>query len=210
MGTLLALSTLANASDTNLNPEYVRLKIYRFAVSKSEYCTNPQVVFENAAPEYEDILLGPTLGTGSLKNGTYKCVVIEMSDRIEFAPDQNSDSGGCVLGQQAVLDICRDQDQTLSIEGQNRACVVGDEKVTIYLSTASTNDGSDMQNEGPAFTPPVNGNLAFGIKLFGALKVNGHTSGKFVVDGRGMVRDIVNDGQHKCELDAVKFGFAKK
>ena len=206
---LIAFAALANAADTGLSPEYLKIKIYRFAVSTSEYCTNPQVVFENAAPEYEDVLIGPTFGAGTLRNGTYKCVMLEMSDAIKFAPDQNSDSGACLMGQELTLNVCNGSEETKNIEGEVSNCTVGEDKVTLYLSTASVinldpNSGED------AFRPTAADNLNRGINLGEALKVAGRTSGKFVVNGQGKVRDYLNWGQRECELMPPAFSISKK
>jgi hypothetical protein len=204
LGMMIAFSSLANAADTGLDPQYIKIKVYRFAVSTSIYCTNPQVVFTEANPAYEDVLLGPTLGSGILANGTYKCVMLEISDKIKFAADQNTDSGGCIMGQENEIDVCR-QESSKSIEGVVTPCILGEDKVTLYLSTASTNDHNN--NNGNAFTSPILGDLNLGLLLDGALTVSASGSGTFVVDGRSQVQDILNNGVRSCELNAPVFKF---
>jgi hypothetical protein len=53
-----------NAGNLNIDPTYLKLKVYKFAVSTSPFCTNPVTVFEEANPSYTDVLLGPSLGNG--------------------------------------------------------------------------------------------------------------------------------------------------
>jgi len=205
VGIMILASNFSFAADSGLNPNYIKIKVYKFAVSRSEYCTNPKVVLTNENPEYEDILSSPTFGTGSIKNGTYKCVMLEISDIIKFSPDQNSDSGGCLMGIENTLDICREE-TTKTLAGETVGCIVGEDRVVIYLSTATIE--SEMFEENfSAFLPPLASEKRYGVKLHGALKVTKASSGTLVVNGLGQVSDIVNDAERKCELDAPVFSF---
>lgn len=202
LGMMIVSSTLANAANSGIDPQYLKIKIYKFAVSTSEYCTNPQVILSNANPVYEDLLSSPMFGTGSISNGTYKCVMIEMSDNIKFASNENSDAGGCIAGQENTLDLCRGGESTKTIAGQTVGCQVGEDRVTLYLSVATvpSEDGYS------SWFPPIVSELRYGIQLNGALIINGSSSGTFVIDGRGKVSDITGNGG-TCELDAPVFSF---
>lgn len=202
LGSMIAFSTLANAANSGIDPQYLKIKIYKFAVSTSEYCTNPQVILSNANPEYEDLLSSPMFGTGSVSNGTYKCVMIEMSDNIKFAPNENTDAGGCIAGQEKTLDLCRGGESTKTIAGPTVGCQVGEDRVVLYLSVATI----PTVNGYSSWIPPVASELRNGLKLNGALVVNGSSSGTFIIDGRGQVSDLVANGG-TCELDAPVFSF---
>ncbi len=101
LGSCLAIPS-ARASVT---ASVFELKIYKFAVSTSEDCSNPIIVYENAAPEYSDFAKGPTFGSWHLADGTYKCVMFEMSDHIRYTPGTNE--GACLQGKAYTDDVCR-------------------------------------------------------------------------------------------------------
>ncbi len=200
----LAVSLPAWGIDTGINPLYLDIKVYKVAVSESEFCTDLKVIFEDAAPIYQDFLTSPVLGNGKVKNGTYKCIAIEMSDVIKSAPDQNSDSGNCVLGQEEVGEICHANNGGLDsgslIDGTPVNCVDGEQRVAIYLSTVSLVDN----NQGTAFKAPLVSNLFNGLPLSAPLKVQGHTKAKMIVNGAGSI----SDEWGKCEIGPPQFGFA--
>lgn len=202
---VLSATTLAHGADLGLDPQDLKVKVYKFAVSTSEYCTNPITVFSNANPVYEDMLNSPTFGTGSIPHGTYKCVMLEMSDVIKFSPAQNSDSGTCVLGQEETLDVCRanNAETTKTLNGPVVNCIDGEDKVVLYLSVSSTNGGDELS----AFQPPRSGELGYGLHLGSALKVTQSTSGTLVINGLGQVSDRDNNGVRECELNAPAFSF---
>lgn len=206
MAAIITASTLVNAADVGLDPQNLKVKVYKFAVSTSVYCTNPITVFSNANPAYEDLLNSPTFGTGSIPHGTYKCVMLEISDVIKFSPDQNSDSGGCNLGVESTLEICRadNAETNKNLNGPIVNCINGEEKVVLYLSVGSTNSGDGLT----AFQPPTISELGYGQFLGAALKVSQSSSGTLVINGLGEVSDIDNgSGGRKCELNAPAFSF---
>ena len=204
---LLFISRLVVAADSGLSPEYLKLKVYKFAVSKSEYCTDPIVVFETeeADATFEDFLTNPVLGSGTLDNGTYPCVMFEFSDVITYAADQNSDTGNCAAGEEISDEICTADwaDLIKLIDGTPSSCVNGEQRVAIYLSTASTNpsDGG-----GSSFIPPTADNANLGIPLSGGLTVAEGVIAKFVVDAAGLIQD---DGG-SCWMSRPNFGFSQE
>lgn len=206
IASLILASGFAHGADSGINPQYVKMKVYKFAVSESIYCTNPQVVFTNANPLYEDILSSPTFGTGYLRNGSYKCVMLEISDQLKFASDENSDSGSCVMGLENTVDLCREE-RTIDLNGLASNCQLGEDKITIYISTVSTDD--DMSENGvQAFEPPSQGNHHYGINLANALIVAGPHTGTFVVNGNGRITDRLDgDGTRECEFNPPVFSF---
>ena len=206
IASLILASGLAHGADSGIDPQYVKMKVYKFAVSTSVYCTNPQVVFTNANPLYEDILTSPTFGTGYLRNGSYKCVMLEISDQLKFASDENSDSGSCVMGLENTIDLCTEE-SAVSLNGQTINCQEGEDKVTIYISTVST-DLPMSEYGAQAFEPPRQGNHAYGINLTNALIVAGPHTGTFVVNGNGQISDRLDgDGTRECEFNPPVFSF---
>ena len=90
---LLALSfsmVSFSAVDGTGDPDSLSIKLYRFAVSTNTDCSNPTVVIDKSDdPQYVSMLDRPTFGSGVIDDGTYPCVMIEMSDWIKFSPDGN-------------------------------------------------------------------------------------------------------------------------
>ncbi len=209
---LLALTLGAGqmtfAANTGIDPTNLKLKVYKLAVSTSPLCTNLTTVINESAPDYMDFLANPTLGSGLLSNGTYPCIVIEMSDQVKYLPDETSDGGNCDSSIEETLDVCSSGSSVL-VDGTTTTCSSGDNKVAMYLSTTSTSSGGSAD----AFNPPTTTNDATkGFNLGSALTVSGTSSAKFVVDGSGKVCDT-NDGTcaggggGDCELAPPTFTF---
>ena len=183
------------AGDLNLTPTALNLKIYKFAVSTSALCTDLITVVDNGSTPTEiDFTREPNLGSGSLSDGTYPCVVIEMSDQVNFTPP-NSASGACLSSQPETLDVCHNGSTSRLVNGNTTNCSAGDDRVAMYLSTYS---GSP--NASDAFNAPItNGDTDRGITLGAALTVSGAITGKFVVNPSGQVCDDRNDTGSDCE-----------
>ncbi|HAZ11189.1 MAG: hypothetical protein A2X86_08545 [Bdellovibrionales bacterium GWA2_49_15] len=204
--------TSSFAADLGLDPAYLELKVYKFAVSKSEFCTDLVTVFETNNPIYEDFLSNPSLGNGNIEVGTYPCVVIEFSDVIRYASTTTSDSGICVANEQHSAQICRannNEEGGILIDGTAFNCEDAEQRIALYLSTGSIGNGGDNQ---PAFLPPTAQNRARGLTLLSPLVVSKNTVAKFIVDGRGQVEDTTGRGWPNpiCEMSAPTFSFGKK
>ena len=188
----------AFAADINIDPTELNLKVYKFAVSSSPLCTSLKTVFSTETPTAQNVLSNPNFGSGSLTDGTYPCVAIEFSDNITYKPNANSDTGNCVSGATSTLDVCSSGSSTM-IDGTTTTCTAAENRVTMFLSTAST-----QTNGGDAFTPPtVLGDSTKGFKLTAALTVSGATAGTFVVNGT----DKIADQGGNCEMNAPLFSF---
>lgn len=194
LGVLMLMISMVNvfAIDAGLSPSYLNIKFYKLAVSTSPYCTNLQTIIEDDEGEIFDFLSNPTLGSGVVANGTYPCVVIEMSDMISWAPDQNSDSANCTMGQNFSEEICsRTEDQFQLINGTQGNCSeASEDRIALYLSTASTAVGGDDADS--AFLPPTASNTARGLNLGGALVIGQGISAKFIVNAIGKIEDRDN------------------
>lgn len=183
------------AGDLNLTPSSLKLKVYKMAVSTSGLCTNLITVVDNGStPTEVDFTQDPSLGSGSLVDGTYPCIVIEFADAVKFTPP-NSASGACLSSVEETLDVCRTPDTSVLIDGSTINCGVSgtSDRVAMYISTFATGAGD-------AFNAPTsNGDAAHGLNLAAALVVSGAASGKFVVNPAGQVCDDTSDTGSDCE-----------
>lgn len=189
------------------DPSVVRMKMYATYISPNSDCSNAREIFREASPSYQDMANGtPTFGRGIVGNGTYPCIIIELSDRIESVAGFTSDSGNCIQGQTKVLDIARGEVTTHPTTGVHTTTAVGEDRIFIYLTTAPS--GSVANNS--YFQPSQPGPLA------NAFVVRGDRSGLFVMDFTGKISDqeAAWDSSHvqaptmdNCELDAPVFRF---
>ncbi len=182
-----------------VNPTQMMLKIYKVAVSASTNCSSPITLFSNDNPSYTNFLGNPTLGSGELADGTYPCVIFEISDNLKFIPETTE--GVCTAGEEYLIDICRTDSTGSStlVDGTVSTCtgsndgggrVIGEDRIAIYLSTGGT-------DEGQAFSP------GDPITLGSAFVVAGSTRGTFVVNGMGQVDGSGVD----CDMGAPNFSF---
>src|SRR3989338_5928011 len=167
------ISFSAFAADVGLNASSLKLKAYKFEVSKSKYCTDLKTIVNNGSSAEEvDFLNIPSIGKGEISDGTYPCVVIEMSSHIKFSPEVSSDIGNCQAGTEYTLDVCRSGDSSKLINGDTVDCDSAAGKVALYLSTTG-GDGED------AFRRPSENIPERGMNLASALKVTGDSVGIF-------------------------------
>lgn len=206
----------AQSADLGLSPSSLKLKVYKMAVSTSPLCTNLTTVIDNgSSPSEVEFVGGVSLGSGSVANGTYPCIVIEFSSFIKFTPSANSDSTNCLSSTEETLDVCSNGSSEL-IDGTTTTCASStDNKVAMYLSTASTQTtGVD------AFNPPTSlSDATKGFNLGNSLTVSGTSSGNFVVNPSGKVCDdntagcdgggggTGTGGAGSCKLEPPLFSF---
>lgn len=179
------LST-AFAADTGLSASSLKVKLYKFAVSTSPLCTNLITVIDNGATPVDTQLLGgANLGSGTLANGTYPCVVIEMDDAIKYIPAANSTSGNCLTSAETTRTLCHNGDTSELVDGTVTNCVTGAvDKVAMYISTATSG------NNGDGFNKPTSiGDTLHGSNLPSALVVSGDTSATMMVSTAGQLCD---------------------
>ena len=211
---VLMLSFSAFGATVTGDPTELQVKVFRFAVSASTDCSNPITVVDRGSnADYVNFLDSPNLGSGSLADGTYPCVMIEMSDQIKFKPATNV-GVDCVANTEYTLDVCGNNETVTLFDGSSGTCA-GDNganssgsftetTVTLYLSTASTSSGGSAN----AFTPPTSGSDASnGFNLGTALTVSGAQSGTFTVNGTGKVESDDTTSQGYCEFQPPSFTF---
>ncbi len=215
-------SATAELTLAGVDASVAKMKVYRFAVSKNQDCSDAKVVIDNgSSAESVDMFKGPDLGSGALEDGDYPCAIIEMSDQLVFTP--KTDHGICSAGESYTIDVCGPRGETepapktKSIEGKSITCTSEEDKVTLYLSTLSVvENGSDAACEADsencnAFLPPTTSIKVQGIKLGKALAVSGDTSGEFVIDLSGKINGLNEEGtanSDQCDLQPPAFSFA--
>ncbi len=199
-GIMISASSFAVTppGDIGLTPTSLKLKVYKFAVSTSQLCTNLITVIDNGSTPQEVEFIGSVnLGSGTLADGTYPCVAIEISDNIKFTPGANSTSAACVVGVEQTLDVCRNQGAnptSLMIDGTTSACSAGvtPDRVTMYMSTGANGTGD-------AFNPPSAVGVGDGFLISSPLTVSGTAVAKFVVNPAGKMCDDTNDAGSDCD-----------
>lgn len=185
---LLIISSLLFTQTTFAasNASSAYMKVYAAAVSTSEFCTNPVVLFDSSAPKLVNMFDSPTLGGGTIPDGNYKCMIMKISDTVTFKPAVN-DGTACLASQEYNLDICRSGTSGKNpISGATISCTgstlnaAGSDTVYVFLSTTSTNTSGSGTNP---FTPPTSTNSATeGMNLASQFIVSGSSAGKFVMD----------------------------
>ena len=202
----------AQAGDLGLNASSLKLKVYKFAVSTSPLCTNLQTIVDNGAtPSSVEFVGGNGLGAGTIANGTYPCVVIEMDNIVTFTPSTTSTSGSCQIGVASTLNVCDNGTSTL-IDGSTATCSGASTKVALHLSTASSG------NSNPWVAPTTIPDASNGFNLGTALTISGSATGKFVVNPSGQVCDYFAAGcdgsaggvSHTCHLQPPSFTFTQQ
>jgi hypothetical protein len=143
---------LANSAwaANQVDPSAFALRVYETRISESADCSGSFLtVFRSESPTELNMLDEPTLGSGVVPNGTYRCVAIRMSDMIDYTPAETTDNNNCVAGTPYSKDIAHGE-TTTSPEGTDTVTVDGAEDVIwIYLSTNGTESGSGFVPDEP-------------------------------------------------------------
>lgn len=123
----------------------IQAKVYKLAVAASADCTAPTTVFESTNGVQADLVGKQTFGSGKIANGTYRCVIIEMSKLASVT------SATCSAP--ASYPLCSDGQQSKLTSGSNVTCSGGagnDQRIALYFTTlAATNTGNNV------FLPPT-------------------------------------------------------
>ena len=184
-GLILGAVLFANSSFGAVSPSSVQVTVYAVAVSQYQDCSNPTIVGNYPEGQIFDFKQNPAIFNGTVPQGTYPCVILQMSDVITFIPAE-SDGVSCVSGTTYSASVCRPSNSgqytpmTISLNnaityGTTTACT-GNDVVTTFISTLST--GVD----GLAFLQPDEDNIGNGLTLGSPFIVSGTSAGTFVVD----------------------------
>ncbi|MEO8198973.1 MAG: hypothetical protein ABI679_00495 [Gemmatimonadota bacterium] len=162
------------------DPASLTIGMYALYISPNDDCSSPVLVDDyGATASDKDLVANPVLFTGNPANGSYRCVMLKMSDVIRMKP--LTSFGTCVAGTEYAGDIYRDgqtgwKDVDLNpIVGTGTDSLPADDHVTLFM----TRDTSAVIARG------VSGNQA--ITLGSDLVVPGTTT--FFWNGQGSVVD---------------------
>lgn len=204
------------AGDLGLNASSLKLKVYKMAVSTSANCTSPVTVINNGTSPVEVDVKGanPIFGSGKVPNGTYPCVMMEISDTIKYTGEASA-SGNCSPAIETSRDLCRldNAGSTKLLDGSLFNCTNSEDHVVIYLSTNTLINAS-----GNGFVPPAGAASQDGVHLGTALTVSGTAVGKLVVNTDTYLCDNQNDtgadcdgpgADNTCRLTGADFSFTK-
>lgn len=208
MRILFLILTLSSVSKA-LDPKSVKVKLYGVWMSKSEYCTLPITVFNSSDANFLDFIGKPSLGsldnTDNKSNGTYKCVILKISETIKFAP--KSTVGYCTANQEYTQKLCGAGLSTTDPESlANTPCSAADtseDTVFMYLSTAST--AATVGTSANPFVPPTASQTNLGLTLSAPWYINGSFSTDFLVDASNR---LVSSGT-TCIIDTPLFSFVQ-
>jgi len=125
------------------DPSQVNIGMYALYLSENEDCSAPVLVSDNGTtPVVKDFAQNPVLFTGTPAAGTYKCVILRISDAIHF--ESASSSANCTPGTDYAMDIYRAPDTDWKDVNMGQITATGsdtmpsDDKVYIFASTNPT------------------------------------------------------------------------
>lgn len=138
------LNVSASPTDTmvtNGDPSSIRVGVHTLWISQNADCSVPQLVQDHGPSAVQaDLMVNPVLFSGSPANGTYACLLIKMSDVVQFR--SASTFGTCQPDVDYRQDIYRDgesdwKDANLNpIIGHGTDGLPVDDQVTIVLTTS--------------------------------------------------------------------------
>jgi hypothetical protein len=183
----LALIPLAQAAaNVTVNPSSVQIKVYQVMLSTSADCSSPISVSVNATPAYQEMTANPTLVSGNVALGTYKCIMMNINSLIKYTP-ATSDGSACVAGTQYQREVCRGGQGFAIPTGGTGTCPATSTSDTannvpfwVYFSVTGT-ASSNSQPNGLGMYPNMP------MLLGSPLVVTGSQSITFVMDFDGQI-----------------------
>lgn len=185
-------------------PSSVKIRLKEFWVSTNKNCSSPTRIYNNPAPSVGvEITTAPNLGAGRLDPGTYECVIIVLSDLIEYTAVTTA--GTCTAGQTYTKDLCHTGDASTSVGGAVVNCADSTEDtMTLYVSTVSAvgngqnslapptaNTGTNSDPNGENLNAPI-------IKVAGT-----PASGTFQFVTTGALSDV----HANCSPENISFNY---
>lgn len=138
---LAVFSFCFSANAGTQTPTSVKIKLKEVWLSTNANCSGGTRIYNNPSPVGVEITTAPDLGYGRLAEGTYQCVIIVMSDLIEYTASANA--GTCTAGQTYTKDLCHTGDSSINVDGTTVTCADSTEDtMTLYVSTASAVGGA--------------------------------------------------------------------
>lgn len=211
---ILCFCLMASTTQAAVGTSEATLKLYQAYLSPNGDCSDAVLFLdpenEEAAGFAEvDMNTGPTIGSGPIAEGFYKCVIFKMSDSITFTPNAN-DGTTCVAGVQNTVDICKDNGsgapEVTDNNGTVTTCTDNEDTVWVYVSTfATSTEGGDNHN---AFSPPVSdGDADHAFNLEHEVIISGDTEGTFIFNTDGKIEETTNFSGSHCEMNPPTFAF---
>lgn len=202
---VMAMSGVASAV-TNATAASVR--VYKVFLSTDPLCVAPfQTIDLGSAGVAVDMVAGGSFGAvTTVAVGTYKCVIMQMSDQVTFTP--LATDGACTAGTSATIDVCADHGggfpTTQNPEtGAISTCTASTDTIFTYISTlATTTTGSQTNN--PLLPPTAALPADTGFKLNNDVVFSAAGTGVFTFNTVGKVDGVTNG---TCDLLPPDFGF---
>ncbi|MBS0618099.1 MAG: hypothetical protein JSR44_07920 [Spirochaetes bacterium] len=169
----------------------LKLKIYKLALSTNADCSAPTTVVDSTSGVQADLVGKQTFASGKIANGTYKCVIAEISKLVSVT------SAACTTP--ATYTLCNDTQQSKLSNGSNVTCSGGtgnDQRIALYFTTlAATNTGNNV------FLPPTNASdTANGVTLVSPIVFPTNKQGVIKIK-KQIVSSACND------IDTPTYGF---
>ena len=170
------------------------------------------------ASDKEDYAGNPTLGSGSMPNGTYKCMAIRIWDNVTYSPTTDTTSGACDNETNYTMDLCgggTDGEALVSYwnpdTGASANCTIdsspASEWIWLYLSTASTDLDADDTCVNCDWNPPTSDNLTKGITLGAALVISAAKTSTFKTTITNRIADTTLMNNASCQMLKPAFTF---
>lgn len=210
---LMAFMMVSTQALAASSPASVFITIYAIGISTAADCSNPTIVSNyGTSGKRFDFAKAPFLGGAQISDGTYNCVILQMSDQITFTTSVAD--GSCAAGSTYTIDVCRTDNSCnyipltisgttgtygSSTAGTGTGTSVSADKVTLFLSTQSTGNG---QSGGSFLQPTTNGSTN-GFNIANPFVVSGSKSGIFVAN----FTNKMNGTGASCDVSPPVFGF---
>ena len=196
-----------------VNGDKVSWAIDKIHFYTDEYCTEGKQTLTflgDITPtesDKQDYAGSPTLGSGSMPNGTYKCMAVRIWDNVTFSPSEttsgfdNTTAGACVASDNYTTDLCGGGDTTSDPlvsywdqdAGASANCTIdsapASEWIWVYMSTASTDLDEDEDCLNCDWNPPTDDNKTKGITLGAPLVISKAKTSVFKTDISNRIAD---------------------
>lgn len=176
---LLTRSAFAQDSEpavAELEAAAVQVTVYKIALSSNSLCTNPITIFDSSTGAQVDLKQVPTLAKGKINNGTYHCLMVEVSKMIRTAASTTQDGNPNITCTTSVnRRICADNQASKLINGTAVTCLNAQDaanppqRVTLYFTTLSTNNNSDTSGTNTLLPPTTTTDTGYALSLSGPI-----------------------------------------
>ena len=162
----------------------------------------------------------PSLGSGTIANGTYNCLAVKIWDNVTFRPATTSTSGACDSNTDYTTDICGGDSYLNPDTGVAATCALdaspASEWKWIYMSTISTDLAADDNCGDCDGYPPTaiargdsSDNLTAGITLGAPLIISAAKTSTFNTNINKRIYDstLLNGWTAECGMLKPAFTF---